>query len=143
MNVPPSVAAGIVVHDRQTGTFAEQSNAHTQFRSASAVKLLIALDDLWDRDPGCGLPSDDRARLDSLLRSSDEDSAADFYWTEDGGSAIIYRMIPRLRLTDTVGPPADYPGHLGLYGPVCGRRHADLPLGPGQRTCRPAEYRHG
>ncbi|MFF7475750.1 hypothetical protein [Streptomyces sp. NPDC008092] len=76
------------------------------------VKLLIALDHLWDRGPGYGLPSDDRARLDSMLRSSD-DSAADFYWTQDGGSAIIGRMIPRLGLTDTAGPPADYPGHWG------------------------------
>ncbi|MGW3312439.1 hypothetical protein ACWDG9_38350 [Streptomyces sp. NPDC001073] len=76
------------------------------------MKLLIALDHLWDHGPGYGLPSDDRARLDSLLRSSD-DSAADFYWTQDGGSAIIDRMIPRLGLTDTAGPPADAPGYWG------------------------------
>ncbi|WP_019069592.1 hypothetical protein [Streptomyces hokutonensis] len=112
VNVPPGVTAGIAVYDRRTGTFTEQSNVHTQFRSASVVKLLIAMDHLWDRGPGYGLPSDDRARLDSMLRSSD-DSAADFYWTQDGGSAVIDRMIPRLGLTDTAGPPADYPGYWG------------------------------
>ncbi|MGQ4434032.1 hypothetical protein [Streptomyces sp. SAS_260] len=112
VNVPPGVTAGIAVYDRQTGTLTEQSNAHTQFRSASVVKLLIALDHLWDHGPGYGLPSDDRARLDSMLRSSD-DSAADSYWTEDGDSAIIDRMIPRLGLTDTAGPPADSPGYWG------------------------------
>ncbi|MEU9246520.1 hypothetical protein [Streptomyces sp. NPDC048385] len=112
VTIPPGVTAGIAVYDRQTGVFTEQSNIHTQFRSASVVKLLIALDHLWDHGPGYGLPSDDRARLDSMLRSSD-DSAADYYWSQDGGSAIIDRMIPRLGLTDTADPPPDYPGYWG------------------------------
>jgi len=52
VNVPPGLTAGIAVYDRRTGTFTEQSNAHTQFRSASVVKLLIALDHLWGLGPG-------------------------------------------------------------------------------------------
>ncbi|AEW99474.1 hypothetical protein [Streptantibioticus cattleyicolor] len=110
--VPPGVTAGVAVFDRQTGTFTEQLDAHAQFRSASVVKLLIALDHLWDRGPDYDLPPDDRARLDSMLRSSDDD-AASFYWSREGGSAIVDRMTARLGLTDTAGPPAGYPGYWG------------------------------
>jgi hypothetical protein len=112
VSVPAGVTAGVAVFDRQTGSFTEQYNAHLQFRSASVVKILLALDRLWDHGPDYNLPADDRARLDSMLRSSD-DSVADDYWTEDGGSAIIDRMVSRLGLTDTADPPPDYPGYWG------------------------------
>ncbi|MYU56711.1 MULTISPECIES: serine hydrolase [Streptomyces] len=111
VEVPAGVTAGVAVFDRQTGTFTEQLNADMQFRSASVVKLLIALDHLWDRDPG-SLPAADRARLDSMLRSSDDD-AASFYWSQNGGGALVDRMVSRLHLTDTAGPPAGYPGYWG------------------------------
>lgn len=83
-----------------------------RFRSASVVKLLIALDVLGERGTGSDLPDADRVRLDSMLRSSDDD-AASHYWERDGGSAIVTRMIRRLGLRDTSGPPADHPGHWG------------------------------
>jgi hypothetical protein len=106
------VGTGIVVYDRQTGTFTEQHNAHERFRSASVVKLLIAIDHLWNRGPGYTLPADDRARLDLMLRASD-DAAATHYWQQDGGPAIVGRMVTRLTLTDTAGPP---PGYEGTWG---------------------------
>nr|WP_190132359.1 SH3 domain-containing protein [Streptomyces mashuensis] len=111
VTVPPGVTAGIAVYDRQTGTFTEQLHAHTPFRSASVVKLLIALDHLWDR-PVATLPPEDRERLGIMLRSSDDD-AASHYWTTDGGSAIVRRMITRLGLGDTAPPPAAHPGYWG------------------------------
>ncbi|MEU6854216.1 hypothetical protein ABZ901_30340 [Actinacidiphila alni] len=107
VTVPPGVTAGVAVFDRQTGTFTEQLNADTQFRSASVVKLLIALDSMWTG----GVPAD-RTRLDAMLRSSDDDAASSL-WVQDGGSAIVTRMVARLGLTDTAPPPAAYPGTWG------------------------------
>ncbi|MFI5793138.1 hypothetical protein [Streptomyces sp. NPDC051677] len=112
VEVPPGVTAGVAVFDRQTATFTEQLNPRMQFRSASVVKLLIALDHLWNRGPDYSLPADDRARLDTMLRSSD-DASASYYWAQNGGSAIVSRMVARLGLADTAGPPAGYPGFWG------------------------------
>ncbi|CAL9656337.1 hypothetical protein [Streptomyces sp. enrichment culture] len=103
--VPAGVTAGVAVFDRQTGTFTEQVNASAQFRSASIVKLLMALDFLWNRGPDYTVPAADRARLEPMLRSSD-DAAANHYWSNYGYSAIIDRMVGRLGLSDTV-PPVD------------------------------------
>ncbi len=111
VDVPAGVTAGVAVFDRQTGTFTEQVNSAGQFRSASVVKLLIALDLLWNRQPG-DLSATDRARVDAMLRSSD-DNAASTFWANNGGGAIIDRMVPRLGLTDTARPPASHPGFWG------------------------------
>ncbi|MER6366305.1 hypothetical protein [Kitasatospora sp. NPDC001527] len=112
LQVPPGVTAGVAVYDRQSGTFTEQLNATTQFRSASVVKLLIALDFLWNRGPAYDIPSADRVRLDAMLRSSD-DYAASYYWANNGAGAIVDRMVTRLALTGTARPPATYEGYWG------------------------------
>ncbi|SEP95920.1 hypothetical protein SAMN04487983_1002275 [Streptomyces sp. yr375] len=112
VEVPPGVTAGVAVFDRQTATFTEQLNPRTRFRSASVVKLLIALDHLWNRGPDYSLPAADRARFDAMLRASD-DTSASYYWAQNGGSAIVDRMVARLGLADTAGPPAGYPGFWG------------------------------
>ncbi|MFB9391822.1 hypothetical protein ACFPM3_04300 [Streptomyces coeruleoprunus] len=109
--VPAGVTAGVAVFDRRTGTFTEQINAAGQFRSASVVKILIALDMLWNRDPAT-LPAADRTRIDAMLRSSD-DAAASHYWANNGQGAVIDRMVARLRLADTARPPASHPGFWG------------------------------
>ncbi|WP_217132107.1 hypothetical protein [Streptomyces sp. AC558_RSS880] len=105
--VPAGVTAGVAVFDRQTGTYTEQIASGAQFRSASVVKLLLALDFLWNRGPDYTVPEADRARLEPMLRSSD-DAAATHYWRNYGRSAIIDRMVARLGLDDTVPPPAGY-----------------------------------
>ncbi|MFE6175702.1 hypothetical protein [Streptomyces sp. NPDC056464] len=112
VQVPDGVTAGVAVFDRQTGTFTEQLNTSTRFRSASVVKLLLALDFLWNRGPDYTVPAADRALLEPMLRSS-KDSAADHYWSENGGSAIITRMVGRLGLKDTAPPPVGYEGYWG------------------------------
>ncbi|MFI0914532.1 hypothetical protein [Streptomyces abikoensis] len=112
IGLPAGVSAGIAVFDRQTGTFTERLNARARFRSASVVKLLIALDYLWDRGPSYPIPDADRALLDVMLRSSD-DGAAGTFWDRDGGGAIVERMVARLKLADTAPPPADRPGYWG------------------------------
>ncbi|MFI1393480.1 hypothetical protein [Streptomyces sp. NPDC020681] len=110
--VPAGVTAGVAVFDRRTGTFTEQLNTGMQFRSASVVKLLLALDFLWNRGPDYSIPAADRTRLDAMLRSSNDD-AASHYWSANGGSAIIGRMVTRLGLSDTAPPPASHPGYWG------------------------------
>ncbi|TDD43121.1 hypothetical protein E1263_41860 [Kribbella antibiotica] len=110
--VQPGVTAGVAVFDRQTGRFTESLNPDLQFRSASVVKLLLVLDFLWSRGPSYDVPAADRARLEVMLRSSDDD-AATYYWDQLGRSAIINRMVPRLGLTNTAGPPSGYPGYWG------------------------------
>ncbi|MFF3842806.1 hypothetical protein [Streptomyces sp. NPDC001930] len=109
--VPAGVTAGVAVFDRQTGTFTEQLAPAATFRSASVVKLLIALDFLWNRSPDT-IPAADRARLDVMLRSS-QDAAANHYWSAYGGQAIVERMVTRLGLADTAPPPAGYEGYWG------------------------------
>ncbi|MFD3329648.1 hypothetical protein [Streptomyces sp. NPDC058701] len=110
-DVPAGVTAGVAVFDRQTGTFTEQLNTAAQFRSASVVKLLIALDVLWNRSPDA-LPAADRARIDTMLRGSD-DTAASTFWSNNGSGAIVDRMVTRLGLTDTARPPSTHPGYWG------------------------------
>ena len=103
--VPPGVVAGIAVFDRRTATFTTQLHVTTRFRSASLVKLLIALDYLWNRGPGYAVPAADRGLLDIMLRSSD-DNAASHFWNADGKDAIVTRMVARLGLQNTSPPSA-------------------------------------
>ncbi|WP_030944370.1 hypothetical protein [Streptomyces sp. NRRL S-646] len=112
VQVPNGVTAGAAVFDRQTGAFTEQLNTSTRFRSASVVKLLLALDFLWNRGPDYAIPAADRALLEPMLRSSYDD-AASHYWEENGEGAIITRMAGRLGLKDTAPPPTGYEGYWG------------------------------
>ncbi|MBH1938777.1 hypothetical protein I5Q34_31725 [Streptomyces sp. AV19] len=101
------------MYDRDSGTFTERLAPDARFRSASVVKLLIALDHLWDRGPVDVLPPDDRTRLGAMLASSD-DSAAGHFWERNGGTGVITRMVSRLGLTGTSGPPPGFPGYWGF-----------------------------
>src|SRR3569833_2299142 len=58
--VPAGVTAGVAVFDRVSGRFTEQLNTGMQFRSASVVKLLSALDYLWPLGPAYQIPATDR-----------------------------------------------------------------------------------
>ncbi|WP_218023340.1 hypothetical protein [Nocardia altamirensis] len=107
--VPAGAEASFVVFDRTTGDSRVQLNAHKQYRSASVVKLLIALDYLDSHDPR-SIPADDAARLQAMLRSSDDD-AASYLWVQSGWEKIVERMVAKLELTDTA-PPADR----GMWG---------------------------
>ncbi|MFI9504510.1 hypothetical protein [Nocardia sp. NPDC052566] len=102
--LPIGVEASFMVFDRETGSASVQFEAHKQYRSASVVKLLIALDYLESHDLSLTTPSDDLARLQAMLRSSDDDTAS-YLWIENGWDAIIDRSVAKLGLTDTA-PPA-------------------------------------
>jgi hypothetical protein len=110
--VPAGVTAAVAVYDRATGRFTEEHETGLQVRAASVVKLLIALDHLWNLGPTYQVPAADRARLDAMLRSSD-DAAASEFWDRNGRAAIITRMVGRLGLVNTAPPPAGYPGFWG------------------------------
>jgi hypothetical protein len=73
---------------------------------ASVAKLFIA-DELLFREAqgGTALSQDDRSALDVMLRSSD-DGAAEQFWNQLGGEAIISAVSSRYGLTDTA-PPGD------------------------------------
>lgn len=100
LTVPDCITAGIMVDDRHTHSADLQLNAHRQFRSASVVKLLIALDYLETN--GVDVPPEDLAQPQPMLRSSDD--AASYLWVKDGWQTIVRRMVARIGLTDTAPP---------------------------------------
>ena len=108
--VDPGVTAAYAVYDRNTGRMKLSSNEHMKIRSASIVKILIALDYLEKRGPGASIPQADLDRLIPMLRSSD-DNAASALWVQEGWEKIIQRMIAKIGLEDTE-PPAQ----VGYWG---------------------------
>ncbi|GIH10185.1 lipoprotein [Rhizocola hellebori] len=108
--VPQGVNAGIAVFDRQSGSYLTQVNATGRFRSASLVKILIALDFLLARGPDYAISASDRAQLELMLRGSD-DKAASYFYQRIGGEPGIKRMITLMALENTAPPSA-----VGLNG---------------------------
>lgn len=107
--VPFGTTAGWVVFDRKAGKIVATRNAHRKFRSASVVKIMIAIDYLESHS---SVPAGDAALLKVMLRSSDDDAASTF-WDRDGKGAIIRRVARKLGLSDTAPPPASRPGFWG------------------------------
>ena len=67
VDLPEGMTASYLVVDQATGaTFG--SDEHKQYRSASLVKLFIALDYLESHGPDYEIPADDLALLDALQR---------------------------------------------------------------------------
>nr|BFE36181.1 hypothetical protein GCM10010200_084320 [Actinomadura rugatobispora] len=109
VTVPAGVRAGYVVYDRESGKVLLHEGARRTFRSASVVKILIALDYLRGKTE---VPAGDLAMLRPMLRSSD-DGAATRFWARGGKGAIIERSARVIGLRDTRPPPADKPGFWG------------------------------
>jgi hypothetical protein len=101
--LPPGMTASYLVLNRVTGASAGLDE-HKQYRSASVVKLFIALDYLESHGPDYQIPPDDLALLEPMLRSSNDDAASTL-WVRDGWEQIVNRMIAKIGLTDTA-PPA-------------------------------------
>lgn len=94
----PGTTIGAVVYDRTTGRSPVAYNAEHGFRSASLVKLLIAIDVL-ERGAGAA----DREQVARMLMMSD-DGLASMFWVREGGPAIVTRTGAELGLTG-VAPP--------------------------------------
>ncbi|NUP80791.1 MAG: hypothetical protein HOV96_24905 [Nonomuraea sp.] len=109
IRVPAGTTAAWVVFDRQAGKFVAARNAHRKYRSASVVKILIAIDYLERRK---SVPAADARLLKVMLRSSDDDAASTF-WDRDGKGRIVVRTARKLGLSDTTPPPASKPGFWG------------------------------
>ncbi|MET0133662.1 MAG: hypothetical protein ABW215_08715 [Kibdelosporangium sp.] len=103
IDLPDGMTASYRVLDRATGA-SWGRDEHKQYRSASVVKLFIALDYLESRGPDYEIPADDLALLEPMLRSSNDDAASTL-WVRDGWEEIVNRMIAKIGLTDTA-PPA-------------------------------------
>lgn len=93
----------VAVLDRISHQLVTNGNTRS-IATASVAKLFIA-DDLLIHQPEAGLSADDRAALDVMLRSSD-DGAAETFWNQRGGSAIISRVASRYGLANT-SPPSN------------------------------------
>ncbi|MFT7869737.1 MULTISPECIES: hypothetical protein [Amycolatopsis] len=102
MDLPEGMTASYLVVDQETGA-AFGSDEHKQYRSASLVKLFIALDYLESHGPDYQIPADDLALLEPMLRSSNDDAASTL-WVRDGWDEIVKRMVVKLGLTDTAPP---------------------------------------
>jgi hypothetical protein len=100
--LPKGMTAGYLLVDEVTGQTIS-ANEHKRFRSASLVKLFIALDYLESRGPGYKIPAGDLALLRPMLRSSNNDAASTL-WVRDGWEEIVNRMITLIGLTDTAPP---------------------------------------
>jgi hypothetical protein len=96
-SVEPNTTLAAVVFDRVSGAPRMSVNADRQFRSASLVKLMIAIDAL-DR----GASEQDREALSTMLMVSDDDIASSF-WVK-GGPDIIPRVVALIGLKSTEAP---------------------------------------
>ncbi|MBW0013212.1 hypothetical protein [Mycobacterium sp.] len=98
-------ALSVAVLDRKTRELV--SNGNTQvIGTASVAKLFIADELLLAESQGKTTVSpEDRQALDAMLQSSD-DAAAEKFWGQGGGDAIITRVAARYGLSSTT-PPDD------------------------------------
>jgi len=95
--VEPNTTLGAVVLDRVTGRTLMSVNADEQFRSASLVKLMIAID-LLHR----GASGSQRERLSRMLSMSD-DSLASSFWVQLGPD-LVPRVVALVDLRETEAP---------------------------------------
>lgn len=98
VGIEPNTTLGAVVFDRTTGQELLSYEADRQFRSASLVKLLIAID-LLSQGAGEG----DRDRIARMLSMSDDDIASSL-WVKDGGPALVTRAVSLIGLQSTEPP---------------------------------------
>jgi hypothetical protein len=104
-SVEPHATVGALVGDRTAGTELLAIEPDRQFRSASLVKLLIAIDVLEH-----GADAATRKRLAIMLSRSDDDIASAL-WVSGGGPEIVTRSAGRLGLRGT--RPPKKPGRWG------------------------------
>ncbi|SDD72852.1 hypothetical protein SAMN05216174_11695 [Actinokineospora iranica] len=103
--VQGSATVGALVIDRESGGEVLAVQPDRGFRSASLVKLLMAIDAL-----GRGADTRTRERIEVMLRLSDDD-VADALWVQGGGAALVTRTARAIGLTGA-RPPA-IPGRWG------------------------------
>ncbi|OBG22075.1 hypothetical protein [Mycobacterium sp. 852002-51057_SCH5723018] len=98
-------ALSVAVLDRKTHELV--SNGNTQIIGTASVAKLFIADDLLLHQAGgkTTLSAEDRQAFDAMLQSSD-DGAAEKFWDQGGGGAIITQVATRYGLSSTT-PPSD------------------------------------
>jgi hypothetical protein len=95
----------VAILDRATHQLVSNGNSQI-IATASVAKLFIADNLLLQESQGrLALSPADHAALDAMLQSSD-DGAAETFWGQDGGDAIITQVAHRYGLSSTA-PPSD------------------------------------
>lgn len=95
----------VAILDRATHQLVSNGNDQI-IATASVAKLFIADQLLLQESEGRSvLSADDHQALDVMLQSSDDD-AAERFWGQDGGDAIVTQVAARYGLTATT-PPSD------------------------------------
>lgn len=102
-DVAPGSTLGAIVFDRYRDTELLTVNSDRQFRSASVVKLLIAIAELRG-------PAGDTERVTEMLVYSNNQIASTL-WVENGWDQLVTRLSDVIGLRDTE-PPADR----GMWG---------------------------
>ncbi|WP_406816403.1 hypothetical protein [Mycobacterium sp. M23085] len=98
-------ALSVAILDRSTHQLISNGNSQV-IGTASVAKLFIADDLLLHESEGkAPLSADDHQALDIMLQSSD-DGAAEKFWGQGGGAAIITEVAARYGLASTT-PPSD------------------------------------
>ena len=96
-DIEPNTTLSAVVFDRVSGAPRLSVDGDRQFRSASLVKLMIAIDVLYR-----GASEQDREALSTMLMVSDDDIASSF-WVK-GGPGLIPRVVELVGLEGTEPP---------------------------------------
>jgi hypothetical protein len=106
-------SVGISVIDRETGALYENALAHTQMRSASVPKVLVA-ESLLDRNRRgeIALTQRDRDLMWSMVARSDDAAMSDLY-SRFGGLNMIVSVVGKYNLTEIGGPPTA--SYWGMY----------------------------
>ncbi|WNV82754.1 hypothetical protein [Umezawaea sp. Da 62-37] len=108
--VSSDVTVAFAVFDRTSNRTTLQYNEHKKIRSASVVKILIALDYFETYGADTEIPAADLALLQPMLRSSDDNAASEL-WVRLGWEEIVERAVVRLHLHDT-----EPPVNVGFWG---------------------------
>ncbi|MFD8492916.1 hypothetical protein [Amycolatopsis sp. NPDC059657] len=98
----PATRVATVVLDRESGEKIVRTRGDEQFRMASVVKLLIALDAVVEKGVR------DKAEVTKIQRmlSASDDGIASTLWSRNGGTDIVTRAVALIGLRHTT-PPAD------------------------------------
>ncbi|MGW4485219.1 hypothetical protein ACWEOE_15440 [Amycolatopsis sp. NPDC004368] len=102
---------GLAVYDTKSGKTLALADSETPYYTASVVKLLIALDSLYDGGTWQVPEGSAAGGLTDMIAGSD-DAIASKLWEADGGTAIIGRMADLIGLSHTLEPTD--PGQWGM-----------------------------
>ena len=105
---------GITVLDRATGeTYDNGTLAHTQMRSASVPKALVAESLIRrSRTGAITLTANDRTLLEKMVTQSD-DAAMSSLYVKYGGLGMVEEVVNRYGLSEIGGPPTA--GYWGMF----------------------------